>query len=242
MRTNYLIPCFLLGMTACLTNVPDPAVGGIYACEVQEDCPGSLNCLAKVCEAIELPSLTIANPEEEKPYAFNGEPLETLNIRATNFVLRPLAESNEAVPGEGHVVVFLDGEEIATIDSGDLTGGVLMEIQIPVTVPGGHRIHAQARFNDGTNYDNPEAVARRLVWVDDGEEARRDSLPMARRQVPARSDLAQRRDRTVRSHGDGRYRPANDRPAAHPHLLRQRVPRVFRHGDVLQRLQGRRAQ
>jgi hypothetical protein len=159
----------ILGVSGCLTNVPDPALGGVYACEVQEDCPESLSCLQKVCEAAELPIITIVNPEEQQPYPFGTVHDEFLNISGVNFVLRPLAESNDAVPGEGHIVVFLDGEEIATVDNGDLTGGVGMPISIPDT-PGAHRIHAQARFNDGTNYDNEGAVARRLVWVDNGRK------------------------------------------------------------------------
>ena len=67
------------------------------------------------------PLLTIANPEEEKPYPVGSDPMETLNVRGMNFVLRPLAESNERVPGEGHVVVFVDGNEVAKIDSGAQT-------------------------------------------------------------------------------------------------------------------------
>ena len=168
-------------LAGCLTNVPDPAQGGIYACESDEDCPGGQSCLQQVCEATELPTLKIINPEDEKPipYVGDGVPhVEILTVNATNMVLRPLAQSNEAVPGEGHLVVFIDEEEIAIIDSGDLTGGVQLEISIP-DVPGVHRIRVQARLNDGTNYDNEGAQARNLLWIDDGQihVALRDPWP-----------------------------------------------------------------
>jgi hypothetical protein len=182
MRKTYLTislaVCGFGAVSACLTNVPDPALGGVYACEVEEDCPGSLSCLQKVCEALELPHIEVLNPEEGKPYDFalGMDHVEFLTISATNFVLRPLSESNEAVPGEGHLVVFVDEEEVAMIDSGDLTGGVQMEITIP-NVPGVHRIRVQARLNDGTNYDNEFATSRRIIWVNDGRKHIALSLP-----------------------------------------------------------------
>lgn len=181
MRTIHstLLALCSLALSSCLTNVPDPELGGVYACEVQEDCPGSLSCLQKVCEAIELPHIEVLNPEEGKPYAFGmgaAPHQEFLSISATNFRLRPRAESSEAVPGEGHLVVFIDQEEVAVVDSGDLSGGVQMPIEIP-DVPGVHRITVQARLNDGTNYDNETATARRIIWVNDGNKHVALSLP-----------------------------------------------------------------
>jgi hypothetical protein len=160
-----------LCLSGCLTNTPDPALGGVYACAVQEDCPGTQSCLQQVCEAIELPMVNIFSPEDGKPYTFvDGATLtETLSVSATNLAVRGLAESSDAVPGEGHVVVYVDEVLVATIDSGNLSSGVQMEIEIPNT-PGVHRIRAQARLNDGTDYDNPDATARNLVWVDDGNK------------------------------------------------------------------------
>jgi hypothetical protein len=171
MRKINLVPCLLaLCVSACLTNVPEPDIGGIYACEVQEDCPGSQICLQKTCETIELPAIQIMNPEDGKDYTFGmGPHQELLTIVGNNLTLRPLAESNDAVPGEGHLVVFVDGEQVAMIDTGDLTGGVPMAITIP-DEPGVHRIHVQARLNDETNYDTEGAVARTLVWVADGNK------------------------------------------------------------------------
>lgn len=194
MRKSYLIPFLLCVVTCplagCLTNVPDPGLGGVYACEVQEDCPGSLSCLQKVCEDLELPHIEILNPEDGKPYTFaNGvDHTEFLSISATNFVLRPKTESSEKVLGEGYLVVFVDEVEVATLDTGDLTGGVQMQITIP-DVPGVHRIRVQARFNDGTDYDTPDAVARTLIWVDDGNEHVALRLPWPNDEFPVEEQL-----------------------------------------------------
>jgi len=166
---------------ACLTNVPDPSQAGIYACVDSDDCPGGQSCLQKTCEAIELPVVKIVNPEDEKPLTFKGDGVphtEVLTVNATNLTLRELSASNEAVPGEGHLVVFLDEEEVGKIETGDLTGGVQMELSIP-DVPGVHRIRVQARLNDGTDYDHEGGAARNLLWVADGEPhvAIRDPWP-----------------------------------------------------------------
>ena len=162
----------LLFLGGCLTNTPDPAAGGIYACVEDSDCPGTQACLQQTCEAVALPVLEIFSPEDEKPYTFTNDGVdhpEVLSVNATDMVLRPLSESSEAVPGEGHLVVFIDEAEIGIIDSGDLGAGVQIEFGVP-DVPGVHRIRVQARLNDGTDYDNEGGAARNLVWVDDGNE------------------------------------------------------------------------
>ncbi|PRQ02395.1 hypothetical protein ENSA5_23220 [Enhygromyxa salina] len=165
--SSLLVPALFIA--GCLTNVPDPALGSTYACVDDSDCPGTQTCLQQVCEAVELPVVKIVNPEDEKPYTYTdgaAPHAEVLNLAATNLVLRELSESSEAVAGEGHLVVFVDEIEVALIDSGDLSGGVQVPIEIP-DVPGVHRIRVQARLNDGTDYDNETARARNLVWVDD---------------------------------------------------------------------------
>jgi hypothetical protein len=169
MRKNWLL-LSVLAVSGCLTNTPDPELGGIYACVAQDDCPGTLSCLQKVCEEIVLPHVEILNPEDGKPYtAGTGTAhAEILNVAATDFILRPRSQSNDKVLGEGHLVVFVDEAEVGMIDSGDLSAGVQMPIEIP-DEPGVHRVRVQARFNDGTNYDNEDAVARTLVWVNNGK-------------------------------------------------------------------------
>jgi hypothetical protein len=166
-----LIGLALSVLSGCLTNVPDPELGGVYACAVQEDCPETLSCLQQVCEAIELPQVNVFNPEDGKKYPFveGGTVTEIISVSATNLVIRGLSESAEGVPGEGHIVIFIDEVEAGVIDSGNLSSGVQMEIEIPNT-PGVHRIRAQARLNNGIDYDNETAAARRLVWVDNGRK------------------------------------------------------------------------
>ncbi|KIG16549.1 hypothetical protein DB30_04320 [Enhygromyxa salina] len=162
-----LLAC--ISLAGCLTNTPDPATGGIYACVDDLDCPGEQECLQKVCEAVKLPVLQIQNPESEEKYLFGNANTDILSVSGANLILRSRSASNEPVPGEGHLVVFINGQEAAVIDSGDISAGVLANIDIPNT-PGAHRIVVQARLNDGTDYDNETAQARRIVWVDDGRE------------------------------------------------------------------------
>ena len=174
MRLQYsfalpLLVSLTIPLAACLTNDPDPTLGGVYACVDDSECPESLSCLQKVCEAVELPEIQIANPEENRAYPFGSQHTEILNVSGGNLTLRGLAASSEAVPGEGHLVVFVDEMQVAVIDSGDITAGVQMMIEIPDT-PGVHRIRVQARLNDGTDYDNASGQARRLVWVDNGRQ------------------------------------------------------------------------
>lgn len=164
------LACFSLGLlSACLTNEPDPDASGIYACVGTEDCPGEQACLQGVCEAVALPVVTISSPEDLEALPFGTEHQEVLSLTGANLTLRPLSESSEAIPGEGHIVVFVDEVEVLVIDSGNLGAGIQEFIDIPDT-PGVHYIRAQARLNDGSDYDNPEGSGRNLVWVDDGRE------------------------------------------------------------------------
>jgi hypothetical protein len=154
----------LLSLEACANEEV------VHTCVVQEDCPASLSCLQQVCESITLPHVQVRNPEDGLIYPWNNDGMghtQIVDIRASDLVLRPLAESSERVLGEGHLVVFVDEVEVATIDSGDLSEGVQVEITIDDT-PGVHRLRVQARLNDGTDYDNREGSVRNLMWVDDG--------------------------------------------------------------------------
>lgn len=156
-----------LGLGACLTNEPDPGLGGIYACVSDDDCPGTQSCLQDVCEAIELPVIEIFNPEENQPFPFDaGEDHDLmLTVKGSNFVLRSPAESSEAVPGEGYIAVFVDEQPAGRIDSGDLSGGAALPITIANTA-GAHRLRIEARFNDDTAYATEGSTDRRIVWVD----------------------------------------------------------------------------
>jgi hypothetical protein len=154
----------LLSLGAC-TNEPP-----IHTCEVQEDCPASLSCLQGLCEAMTLPNVELLNPEDGKVYPWMDDGTahtEILVISASDLILRPKDESSDRILGEGYLVVFVDEVEVATIDTGDLSGGVQVEITFEDT-PGVHRLRVQARLNDGTDYDNQGGSVRTLIWVDDG--------------------------------------------------------------------------
>lgn len=156
----------VLSLAAC-TNESE-----VHTCVVQEDCPASLSCLQQVCEEITLPRVEILSPEDGLIYPWKDDGTahtEVISISATDLILRPKAESSERVLGEGHLVVFVDEVEVATIDSGELSGGVAVEVTVEDS-PGVHRLRVQARLNDGTDYDNREGSARNLIWVDDGLE------------------------------------------------------------------------
>lgn len=156
----------LLVLGGCTTETE------VQTCAVQADCPASLSCLQGVCEAIPLPQVEILSPEDGMIYPWMDDGsvhTETLNIRASDLVLRSMAESSERVLGEGHLVVFVDEVEVATIDAGDAAGGLQLEVTFADS-PGVHRVRVQARLNDGTDYDHPDGSARNLIWVDDGHE------------------------------------------------------------------------
>jgi hypothetical protein len=122
--------------------------------------------------AAELPDVLLLDPEDGQPFAYGDGSTphaQTLSISATNLVLGSMQGASEAVIGEGYLVVFVDEVEVGVIDSGDLGGGVQMDVEIP-DVPGVHRIRVQARLHDGTDYDNESGAVRSLVWVDDGRE------------------------------------------------------------------------
>lgn len=163
-----VLPLALL-LGGCLTNVLDPEQGGVFVCVDDSECPGSQACLQQVCEAIELPDLVITNPEDGRAFPF-GEPHGmSMKVTGENLTLRALSDSKDAVPGEGHLVIFVDEVEVTKIDKGDLSAGVTVDIDIPDT-PGAHRLRAQARLNNGTDYDNETASARNLVWIDNGRQ------------------------------------------------------------------------
>jgi hypothetical protein len=156
----------LFSLAACTNETP------VHTCEVQEDCPASLSCLQGICEAMTLPDVQILNPEDGRIYMWKDDGTahtETLSIAASDLISSPKAESSERVVGEGYLVVFVDEIEVATIDTGDFSGGVQMEITFEDS-PGVHRLRVQARLNDGTDYDNQGGSARTLIWVDDGLE------------------------------------------------------------------------
>ncbi|MBC8068521.1 MAG: hypothetical protein IAG13_09320 [Deltaproteobacteria bacterium] len=164
---------FSLTLGACFTTDLDPDLPGVFACTETEPCPGQLICVNARCEEGPAPRVEIRNPEEEEAKPFD-DPSEvdgdgrtiTMTFGGTLDLVDP-SENAENVFGEGHLEVFVDDRSVGTIEAGALSGGVTFDIQVP-NVIGPVRVSVRALRNDGSRYDNPEAVARRLFWIDDG--------------------------------------------------------------------------
>jgi hypothetical protein len=156
--------------TGCFTADLDPSKEGAFACMEPDgsDCPEGRMCINGRCES-EGPSVEITSPEDEEPFAIELAPPDVpreFGVRVLgNLELVP--PSDEHVSGEGHVAILVDGIETTTLESGGLSGGITVTIEVPNRA-GPHRVAAVARRNDGVDYDNPEARFTRLFWIDDG--------------------------------------------------------------------------
>jgi hypothetical protein len=162
-----------LVLGACFTADLDPDLTGVFACSETEPCPGELLCVNARCEQGPAPRVEIRNPEEEEakplvdPEEVDGdERTVTLSLGGTLDLVDP-DENSDNVFGEGHLEVFVDDRSVGTIASGALSGGVTFAVTVPNEI-GPVRISVHALRNDGSRYDNPEAIARRLFWIDDG--------------------------------------------------------------------------
>jgi len=167
----------LVSLGGCYGAQLDPSLSGVFACdEGEQPCPEGQACVNGRCASTEvLPTVSILNPEEGKalttlatevgPLGPDIAPIDVvLSFQGNNLELGP-AGSGDHVFGQGHLAVFVDGEEEAVIDSGSITD--LNQLTISVGPrPGPHRIAVQARRNDGIDYDNPEALATRLIWLE----------------------------------------------------------------------------
>lgn len=155
---------------ACFTAELDPDASGVFACGEDDPCPGDQTCVNARCEAGDPPRVEIINPEEEEAVAQGDTPgMRTVSMvfRGTLDIVDP-KENPDNVFGEGHLEVLVEGQSVGTIESGAFSGGVQFDIEVPNEV-GPVRVAVQALRNDGSRYDNPEAVARRLFWIDDGD-------------------------------------------------------------------------
>ncbi|MCA9708752.1 MAG: hypothetical protein KDK70_23095 [Myxococcales bacterium] len=168
----------MLGTTGCYTAELDPALPGVFACTAgDESCPSGQLCVNARCEdADTLPSLTILNPEEgfkdvtrapdEPPLPVDVDDVPMLvTFQGSNLSLVPASSGANHVFGEGYVAVFVDGSEVATFEAGNISDRNSLTVDIP-PVPGPHRIALQARRNDGVDYDNEQALATRLIWLE----------------------------------------------------------------------------
>jgi hypothetical protein len=154
--------------TGCFTADLDPKKTGAFSCVEADDCPEGRMCINARCET-EGPSVEVRNPEDEDLFPVMDAPPDVprpimVTIAGTLELVEP---SDEHVSGEGHLALFVDGEEVDTITSGPFSAGMTVAIDV-VNRPGPHRVAIVARRNDGVDYDNAEARFTRLFWIDDG--------------------------------------------------------------------------
>lgn len=171
MMRLYALPIAALLVSGCYDAELDPSRGGVFACESAADCPEGTLCDNAVCESAEdLPTLEVRSPEDQQTFDFDRFNADgRINVRIAGDMELVSADAMEPhVSGQGHVVVFVDGEKEAVIDEGNLSAGVALDALIERT-PGLHRIVAQARRNDGLDYEFEGAQATGLFWLDDGK-------------------------------------------------------------------------
>ncbi len=166
-RTPWLL--LLPLMSACYSAELDPAIEGVFACEITDaenpdlDCPGSLVCDGRVCVS-EVPTITIVSPEDvDFGQSFTDPANVSIRFSGTGLTLGTDADN----PTEGFVRLTMDDQSV-DISSGTLTGGITVTQLEVSSDPGGHRISAQAFRADGTPFTNASALDTRLFWIDDG--------------------------------------------------------------------------
>lgn len=161
---------------ACFSTDLDADALDAFACGPDADnapCPDEQTCSVGRCrDSDALPRLTIDGPANGDFVAFSPETGDTFDTIlqfsvAGGFDLVDPAASAEHVFGEGHVVVSVDGTELAPITMGTIAGGREIGINIP-NIVGVHRISVELRRNDGEPYDHSEAVVRNIFWLSDG--------------------------------------------------------------------------
>lgn len=165
--------------SGCYTAQLDPDLVGLFACDRDDEdagCPPGQACVNERCEdADAVPSLVVLNPEDEAHVT--GPVLEVpmsgplgppimldLGLRGS-LQLVPRDEQADHELGQGYIVVIIDGQEQRTIDRGSVAAPMAVPIEV-TPVAGPHRIVLQAHRNDGIPYDNPEATATRLFWLE----------------------------------------------------------------------------
>lgn len=173
-KCSELVWVLALGATGgCLVDAVEDAPGGVFACDVDEQCPADQSCLVGRCESVPPPRLEVRFPEAfdvvatVTPGAASVMMPMTVSIGGSDLALVEPRTSDDALAGEGYVELWVDGVAVKEVSSGDLAAGVSEEVVVGTT-PGPHRIAAVARRADGARYDNEGALATRVVWVDDG--------------------------------------------------------------------------
>lgn len=141
-------------------------------CDTENPCPDpeTMVCLVGLCHEGIAPNLEIVSPEQEELVSWTpGDTTQVaVTIRVEGFQIVSPEIDPTNVRAAGHVILELDGTEVAMITEGNAADGVTVMVPAAATA-GGHRLGAHLRLSDGTPYDNPEASRRRFFWFDDGE-------------------------------------------------------------------------
>jgi hypothetical protein len=113
--------------------------------------------------------MKIISPEPETAFPVADQPvMVTVQVGGDSLRLVDPGSDPGSEFGQGNVVLYLDGVEIAVLAAGDLTTGVPIEVPVP-PIPGAHRLVAKARLSNNTFYDNEGSEARQLFWLNDGK-------------------------------------------------------------------------
>lgn len=169
------IQSFLLATSlmvgACLETRVDEAEPGTFACDDASECDLGQSCILGTCEAAAPPRLEIRFPEAFDSIAMaegSGPRPMSISVGGENLDLQEPHGGSVDEAGSGYVELFVDGELVAFLTTGNLVSGVVTDVMLDDT-PGAHRITAIARTLAGERYDNVESIGTRLVWVDDGK-------------------------------------------------------------------------
>ena len=163
-----LVPVALV-LLACDPMEIDPSLSGVFPCERTAECPPMQTCVMATCWAETPPRISIVSPEQEVAFPLTAQPFIEVVVKIDGSDLE-LVESRDdpfVEFGKGSIAVLVDGDEQEVLTSGDLEGGITLQVQVDA-VAGPHRIRAVARNSAGVRYDNAEAEGRRLFWIDDG--------------------------------------------------------------------------
>ncbi len=169
-RLTLTLTAGLAFSTGCYYGFVDPDASGAYVCGATEECPEGQVCFNGTCLSDEGPSLEIFGPEPFSRIASD----DTMSLASFNMTLRgsglTLTDGNAAVEGEGHLRVYIDGDDqFGRIESGNLSSGLNTEaIDITDLAVGPHRIRVRAFYSNGDPYPNPSSSADSMFFVDDG--------------------------------------------------------------------------
>ena len=118
--------------SGCLATPLDPDATEAFVCDAETACPPTQSCLQGRCVLGELPQISVLSPEEDALLSFDPEQGEVrmvvIRIGGDHLDLVDPATDPEAAVGAGQIRVRVDGVEVESITSGDISGGVLVEV------------------------------------------------------------------------------------------------------------------